>query len=271
MYSKLFTVEFVFVPELKIELKLKVDLHISKLRHEFNNSKIIKYTNSIITNDFYVETFSVFSEKTLICTFNLDIYSGITNYIIYDIMEKNSITFEMLFYGKKGLPKDISYKSYKLNKFDTNFNKYRQRMCIVNVNPDKLEYINNNNVLKNYKFIEGSYKIIIRISNSNKLKFSLTKINESTNPENKKIVITEKDIKLLEEFNNKYQNFLQLINDSYKKMTTEEKENNLISELDIINTYYFNIKENKIYGFLFNMFNYENIPDIFELIHLLTE
>ena len=68
----------------------------------------------ISENEYYSVKFTMYSGDNSWYIFRMNIYYGLINYILYDIEEKNATTFEMLFYGKKSLPLNITYKNYKL-------------------------------------------------------------------------------------------------------------------------------------------------------------
>ena len=268
MNSKKYYIDFIFIPKLDKMLRLNVELEISNFSHDFQNSALFCYTNSFIENDYYTESFIIYSGSQELYKFRMNIYYGIKNSIVYDIEEKNAPTFEMLFYGKEYLPYNISYKNYKLNNFETNNNKFRKRLCIANANPNELEFIKNcYNKKLGFAFSEESYQVLIRISNSKEIKYSLTPIKKQILSKKKEIIINEKDIELLKLFKEYYEIFIEEIN-KINEENIKEKEDELQSCEELINSYYSKIIKSKIYGFLFNPFNYKNIENSLEIIHL---
>lgn len=88
MNSELFSVEFIFLPILNKNLNLTVKLDIAKIENNFKISSNFKYDAPDIKTKFYSETFSVYLGKENVYTFEMNIYRGITNYIIFMILKK---------------------------------------------------------------------------------------------------------------------------------------------------------------------------------------
>ena len=179
------------------------------------------------------------------------------------------ITVEIIFQTTKNelLPNKISYGDKKLNNFDYFKNKLRQRIGLVNINPNQLGIINEiKEDYPNFKFInKTSYQIFARIPIEGNTKYSIDKLEYNVNKINKKIYnIAIDKLKALNELRDFKKNLDIFIDNSIN-----------IGELDDI-IYYKLINQNEsesvkfVYNYYDNILYYNNFDnndiEIFVLI-----
>ena len=230
---------------------------------------------------YFIESFNIFNEYSeLIYDFYMPIYKDIVNHIYYDTRNKQLSTIELIIFGKNFIPLNLKYDSYDLDKLDSNNNRHRIRACLVNIDPYKIQYLNDINFKKkNFEFKNKSYQIIIRIpENSNKFQYSLSliKIKNLNNflysgDEVKKINNNNIDINEIKKFCSDYNIFSSVLNEAityeYLKDYNDENDLGLSEDLQHLITLYENIKINDLYVYLFESNNFINTSSSLELIH----
>jgi len=253
---------------------LKVELSISNIRHSFSQGNTFKIQQEFFNNEKYIEIFNIFEKETFLFTFQLSIYKGIINHIHYDT-RKNVATpaIEMIFFGKKNLPSDINYRGIRLNCFDNNKNRYRKRICLVNSEPNDIEYLNDERFKqKGYKFLDDSYQVILRFSNNDKIQYSVSSIyNEKffnfISDEPIKISIENEDILELERFCSDYKIFLDCFFELKTLNSKDDVYKDLLDYLISLNDKYDEMKKKDLFEFLVNPLDYKDIQDSLKLIH----
>jgi len=133
----------------------------------------------------YKENLVLKTKKNTEISMDYPIYAYKTNNIYIDFDEEdfqhneNSklVSIEIIYQStdEELLPKNISYDGIKLIHFDTFGNKLRKRIGLMNINPKKLEIIND--ILSKYphfKFAQDNcYKVIVRIPANKDIQYSI--------------------------------------------------------------------------------------------------
>ena len=294
-------IQFIFIGNTTPKFRIK--LSVTKIIHHFNHGNVINISNEIFINNKYIESFDIFEEDTKkqIYNFRMSIYEKITNYIYYDTTKNGLSSIEVIFFGKNNLPNQINYGGINLSEFNNNLNKYRKRICIANINPYDLEYLNDETFKqKNFIFKKDSYQIIIRFAHNNTIKYSVSNIsfqnyiysddniynefssalysdiNIENTGENKESLIeknsdentwiNKKEIESLEKFYSDYINFLDNLhkNESLKE---QDVHNILSNDLQCLNDNYNEIRNKKIFQYLQDTFVLSDIQNDFNYIN----
>ena len=184
-------------------------------------------------------------------------------------MKKIFISSEIIFQSisEKLLPEKIIYDNHEINCFDTFDNKFRKRIGLINIIPEKLKIIEE--IKKNYiefNFDDNnSYQILIRIPKEGEIQYSITNFDlfNETN--------FKKNVKMLKESKNELFNKLTKFHTDFNSfIQTSEKE---INNIDLqINQLYAEYKliNNSLGDYYENYLNYNNFEDIdLELFHLM--
>ena len=273
MISNPTTIEFIFIPFF-IE-GYKVQLSKAKIFHDFSTSCKIKIPKEIFKYESYLEAFEIINgQNEYIYTFQMPIYEGIVNHIYYDVLEKTLTSFEIIFFSKNTyiLPTTLNYNELYLDKFDNNGNIYRKRICLCNIDPAKIGYINSDIIEKEkYSFTKESYQIIIRIADNNSNKYSIstfkTRIIYKENFLEKNILTKNEFFELTKNFCSKYCNFLKTIEKIKPKDLTKETLKKFSDELNLLNQEYKEIENKEEFDYLSNPLNYEINKNSLEFVY----
>ena len=189
------TLNFIYVRDKKEKLCKyfdSVELLFAGKKYDFNSSNCFEFYIELEENHiYYKETISFKTKTNLEISADYPIYAYKINNIYIDIhkyapnnVEKiESISVEILYQTimEKLLPNTISYDNKELLSFDTFENKYRKRIGLINIDPKKLQLINEILKIKkyeNFKFIdEYSYEIIVRIPSNNDIQYSIADLD----------------------------------------------------------------------------------------------
>ena len=188
------------------------------------------------------------------------------------------ISVEIIFQTIKNelLPNKIVYDNKELTCFDYFKNKLRQRIGLVNIDPDKLAFINEiYDDYPNFKFINSTfYQIFARIPLEGNIRYSIDKLEYNSNKLNKKKFSIEidkkKSINELLKFRN---NFFAFIEKSIKEKLDDNQIKELTTQsnsLDFEYNYYDNILsynnyDNKDLDIFILMFYYLEFIEIIKL------
>lgn len=264
--DQLFTIiQFIFISNTKninpSEFQIKFEGEGETHKLDMNNSITLRpeYPQSSI---YFCESIKIIYKAKEFLSFQFLIYLNKLNTIFIDLDEVNKPSFELLFYSKeeKYNPSKIRYKDTIYKQFTNYKNKYRSRIFFANADPEKLEYINSENMKKyNFDFQNNNtYHVLLRVINNEKYEISMANmesyfdnINNLIGP---KIEISEEDFENLEtilcDFLEKY----------FKLMSLEPiylKEREIVySDLENLIK---KIHENEAYDLLIrpNVYNYE--------------
>lgn len=247
--------------------------------HKFAEGNSFKIGKGTFKNEKNIVEFNMFeigNDETL-CSFRTSIYDGITNHIYYDNNQKTPApTIEMIFFGKKFLPNKIKYKGIELKNFDYNGNKYRRRICIVNADPNELEYLNDDKFKqKGFKFENKSYQVIIRIAENNNIHYSVSLLDkkdsyllvEDDSIETSVKSIEQQDIKELEKFCIDFKAFIKNIYQFKTNGTLNPIYEIFLKNLKSLNDQYNIIAKKKIFEYLSNPLKYQKIQNFLKLVH----
>ena len=133
----------------------------------------------------YKENLVLKTKKNTEISMDYPIYAYKTNNIYIDFDEEdiqhneNSklVSLEIIYQStdEELLPKNISYNGKKLIHFDTFGNKLRKRIGLMNINPQKLELIND--ILSKYPHFEFKqdecYEVFVRIPTNKDIQYSI--------------------------------------------------------------------------------------------------
>ena len=263
MISNPTSIEFIIIP---FFIKgYKVQLIKAKIVHDFSESYTINIPKEIFKYESYLEAFDIINDQNkYIHTFQMPIYEGIMNHIYYDVLSKTLTSFELIFFSKNPyiLPTTLNYNELVLDKFDNNGNRNRKRICLVNVDPAKIEYIKSDIIAKDkYSFSKESYQIIIRLADNNSIKYSITNFKTRINYKGNfldKNILTKNDF--FDETNNFcscYSSFLNKLNQVKPKDITKGTLESFSKELDSLNQKYKEIENKEEFEYLSNPLNYE--------------
>lgn len=273
MISSPTTIEFIIIPFF-IE-GYKVQLSKAKIVQDFSVPCKLNIPKEIFKYESYLEAFDIIDDQNqYIHTFQMPIYEGIVNHIYYDILAKTLTSFEIIFFSKTPylLPTSLNYNELHLDKFDNNDNIYRKRICLVNVDPAKIEYINRDIIEKDkYSFSKESYKIIIRLADNNTIKYSIstfkTRIIYKGNFLDKNILTKNYFFEAVKNFSSCYSTFLNKLKYIKPKDITKEILENFSKKLDSLNQKYKEIEQKNEFEYLSNPLNYEITKDSLEFAY----
>ena len=186
-------------------------------------------------------------------SFEYSIYKDKVNIIYVDILNKQgntSISLEIIYQTIKTelLPKSIIYKGKELTSFDSFNNKLRQRICLVNVDPEKFNFIED--IQKSYpdfKFINNiSYQILVRIPINKKNEYSIAKNEFNYLGLKKELHKVLNKQKLLDSLNNFKNEFVEIfVKTQFDELNDVENKINEFAEkykfLEAEKIYYDNI------------------------------
>jgi hypothetical protein len=186
-------------------------------------------------------------------SFEYSIYKDKINIIYVDVLNKQgntSISLEIIYQTIKTelLPKSIIYKGKELTSFDSFNNKLRQRICLVNVDPEKFNFIED--IQKSYpdfKFINNiSYQILVRIPINKKNEYSIAKNEFNYLGLKKELHKVLNKQKLLDSLNNFKNEFVEIfVKTQFDELNDVENKINEFAEkykfLEAEKIYYDNI------------------------------
>ena len=272
---------FYYIKKKDIKLKTifsKVHLEHANIITQFSDSNNIIFQISLEENKiYYQEIISFFKESNSEYPFlsiEYPIYVNKTNNIYIDSGDNNEknkkfISSELIFQSltEKLLPEKILYDNHELNYFDTFDNKFRKRIGLINIIPEKLKIIEE--IKKNYiefNFDDNnSYQILIRIPKEGEIQYSITNFDlfNETN--------FKKNVKMLKESKNELFNKLTKFHTDFNSFiqTSEKEINNIDLQINQLYTEYKFIN-NSLGDYYENYLNYNNFEDIdLELFHLM--
>ena len=256
----------------------KVNLEYANIITQFSDSNNIIFQISLDENKiYYHEIISFYTEinyKYPFLSIKYSIYINKINniYINFeDNYEKNKIfiSSEIIFQSisEKLLPEKILYDNNEINFFDTFDNKFRKRIGLINIIPDKLKILDE--IKKNYiefNFDDNnSYQILIRIPKEGEIQYSITNFDlfNETN--------FKKNVKMLKESKNELFNKLTKFHTDFNSFiqTSEKEINNIDLQINQLYTEY-KLINNSLGDYYENYLNYNNFEDIdLELFHLM--
>jgi len=257
-----------------------VNLQFAKISHIFSgyvdSEEIMIPEKTFRNNESYIEVFELIKKKDekekeeSFYNFQMTIYQGIVNHIYYDCVQENMATLEMIFFCKNPLilPSEINYEDIDLYKFDTNGNIYRKRICLANIDPSKLKYLNGDLQKTKYLFYNDSFQVILRYTHYNDIQYSISSFKIKTILENisleEKITITEEDVQNIKIFYTYYSNFLNSLFDIKSGDFTQKLLEISFNKLESIKNVYDKITEKRLFEYLLQN---QNVPNSLELIN----
>ena len=228
------TLNFIYVKDKKEKLSKyfdSVELLFAGKKYDFSSSNFFEFDIELEENHiFYKETISFktkenieISAEYLIYAYKINnIYIDIHKYAPQNVEKIESISVEILYQTimEKFLPNTILYDNKGLLSFDSFENKYRKRIGLINIEPKKLQLINEILKIKkyeNFKFKdEYSYEIIVRIPSNNDIQYSIADLDnininglKATTQKSKNISDKQSLLKLLFEFKKDFSSFLK--------------------------------------------------------------
>ena len=263
--------------ELKHFFKM-IKFQYAGITSNFQNSNDIKIDIQLDENNIYYNEIIDFYtyENSDYPAFSCDypIYKNKINNIYIDFEKQDKkendkyVTIEMMYQSLENelIQKKVFYGEKELSLFDTFKNKLRRRIGLFNINPNKLNFtVDIYDQYPNFKFNDQiCYQIFARIPLEGKIQYSLT-ITDFIRPNLKKtikkiIINKEKLLKLLMEFKNNFNMFLE--NFLNKNNVDENDINKLFEQSKIIK-----IECESYYNNVLNYNEFENIDiEIFSLI-----
>ena len=219
-------------------------------------SFIPKYPKSCV---YYLETIILKYKKIEIANFQFLIYINKDNNIIVDLDETKGSSFELLFYAKYGelLPNKISYKDKEFRHFENYGNQKRNRIFFANVDPNKLQYINSDEMKNyNFNFCNQTYQVLFRLYEKDKFEITMTDMDSylgyNSNLRKTKIQFSRAKYEIIKkcmmDFYIRYKNYIAINRELDDKMN--------IDHVNLVN-YAKKIKQLDLYNFIKN-------PDIYE-------
>jgi hypothetical protein len=163
-----------------------VRLEVADMQYEFKESNDIKINIELDENCiYYNEVLNLYTKENDEISLDYPIYKNKINNIYIDIeipnsqknSEKKLISLEIIYQtiNNELLPKNIYYGDKKLVLFDTFQNKLRKRIGLVNIDPEKLNFIEE--IHQQYPEFEfqnqNSYQILARIPNEGNIQYSI--------------------------------------------------------------------------------------------------
>ena len=162
-----------------------VELVFAKKEFKFDSNSIKIYIKLEENNICYKENLVFKTKNNTEISADYPIYAHKTNNIYIDIEENNIqdneniklLSLEIIYQStlEELLPKSILYDNKELFLFDSFGNKLRKRIGLLNINPNKLNLINE--ILIKYPHFEfrknNSYEVFVRIFNQD-IKYSIT-------------------------------------------------------------------------------------------------
>ena len=272
---------FNYIQKKEIKLKTsfpKVNLEYSNIITQFSDSNNIIFQISLDENKiYYHEIISFYTEinsKYPFLSIEYPIYINKINNIYINFEDNNEknkifISAEIIFQSisEKLLPEKILYDNHELNYFDTFDNKFRKRIGLINIIPDKLKILDE--IKKNYiefNFDDNnSYQILIRIPKEGEKQYSITNFDlvNVTNLKKSVKILKESKKELFNKLTKFYKDFNSFIQTSEKEINNIDLQiNQLYTEYKLIN--------NSLGDYYENYLNYNNFEDIdLELFHLM--
>lgn len=225
----------------------KVNLEYANIITQFSDSNNIIFQISLDENKiYYHEIISFYTEinsKYPFLSIKYPIYINKINNIYINFEDNNEknkifISSEIIFQSisEKLLPEKIIYDNHEINCFDTFDNKFRKRIGLINIIPEKLKIIEE--IKKNYiefNFDDNnSYQILIRIPKEGEIQYSITNFDlfNETN--------FKKNVKMLKESKNELFNKLTKFHTDFNSFiqTSEKEINNIDLQINQLYTKY---------------------------------
>ena len=249
-----------------------VELLYAGKKYDFNSSNRFEIDIELDQNYiYYKETLSFktkenseFSADYPIYVYkNNNIYVDIHKCITQNVEKIKTISAEIIYQStmEKLLPNSILYDNKELLSFDSFENKYRKRIGLINIDPNKLILINEIFKIQKYQNFQfeddESYEIIVRIPSYNEIQYSIAvfdninmirlkaKTQKSKNTFDKQLIL--KDILA---FKNDFSSFLEK-QDVNKIKTLIKDFNEKYRPLKIFSIDYYE-----------NIYNYSNFDEI---------
>lgn len=152
----------------------EVTLEYAEVKHNFNSTNDLKIDVELNENSIYYNEILNFNTKENIqISFEYPIYAHIINNVYIDNPKcengerAKSVSLEIIFQTIKNelFPKSIYYDNKELIFFDIFKNKLRKRISLINIDPEKLNFINDiHKQYPDFHFIsDSSYQILVRI------------------------------------------------------------------------------------------------------------
>ena len=230
-----------------------------KINIQLDENRI--YYNEII-NFFYLGNSNVPD-----ITFDYPIYKGKINNIYIDednkieLPVKKTISLEIIYQTIKEelLPKNIMYKGKELTCFDKYKNKFRQRIGLSNVDPEKFDFMED--IKKRYPLFKfqnkSAYQILVRIPIEGEIEYSIAYCDfNNQGLKRQKLKKKENKTKLLNLLEKIKEKFISnFVDNSFEKIEDVKKNiNELYEEFK-----WLEIEKKDYYD---NVFDYTNFEDI---------
>ena len=208
---------------------------------DFSNSNDIKINIQLDENRIYyneIINFFYLSDSSLPdITLDYPIYKGKINNIYIDegnnieLHEKKTISLEIIYQTIKEelLPKKVIYKGKGLTCFDKFNNKFRQRIGLANVDPEKFDFMKD--IKTRYPLFQfqntSAYQILVRIPIEGDIEYSIANC-DLNNQGLKRQKLKKKENKatliyLLEKFQEKFNS--NFVNYSFEQIEDVKKKN----------------------------------------------
>ena len=171
-----------------------VCLEVAGMQYDFKESNDLKLNIELDENYiYYNEVLSLITKDNNEISLDYPIYKNKINNIYIDIEVSNSqknseeklISLEIIYQTTKNelLPKNIYYRNKELVLFDTFQNKLRKRIGLVNIDPEKLDFIEE--IHQQYQEFEfqnqNSYQILARIPIEGDIQYSIANFELNIN------------------------------------------------------------------------------------------
>ena len=204
---------------------ISVRLEVADMQYDFKKSNDLKINIELDENSiYYNEVIYLYTKENDEISLDYPIYKNKINNIYIDIEVPNShknteeklISLEIIYQTIKNelLPKNIYYGDKELAIFDTFQNKLRKRIGLVNIVPEKLNFIEE--IHQQYPEFEfqnqKSYQILVRIPIEGNIQYSIANCEFNIN-----------NNRLKSQKNNKY-NFILNKNDSLSGLLSFKNE-----------------------------------------------
>ena len=204
---------------------ISVRLEVADMQYDFKKSNDLKINIELDENSiYYNEVINLYTKENDEISLDYPIYKNKINNIYIDIEVPNShknteeklISLEIIYQTIKNelLPKNIYYGDKELAIFDTFQNKLRKRIGLVNIVPEKLNFIEE--IHQQYPEFEfqnqKSYQILVRIPIEGNIQYSIANCEFNIN-----------NNRLKSQKNNKY-NFILNKNDSLSGLLSFKNE-----------------------------------------------
>lgn len=260
-----------------------VRLEVADMQYEFKESNDIKINIELDENCiYYNEVLNLYTKENDEISLDYPIYKNKINNIYIDIeipnsqknSEKKLISLEIIYQtiNNELLPKNIYYGDKKLVLFDTFQNKLRKRIGLVNIDPEKLNFIEE--IHQQYPEFEfqnqNSYQILARIPNEGNIQYSIANCELNIN-NNRLKSQKNNNFNFILNKNDSLSALLSFKNDFYsswlKNLKYIERNDAKIKIDEFIEKYKVLQKEKSYYD---NIMNYDNLEiidiDIFLLM-----